>query len=318
MRILAILFLTLWLSVASSYADGDPSVVISMRQYLIEGSSRIHLYLYGMDGVFKKALTNDPGFNDLEPAFDYEGKTILFRREAADKAHETQAGQYVVDVASGTIRRYDPKNDYFSRNYPDMFDSAFAPGSKGWVNINASVYHSSEGQFTISANPNPKPDTYAPPDNPGNIWSVQQGDKPALAVAGLPGFIPAQDIDYYESFFIGNGSPFITAPGMTLAFLRHHLGSTDGEEVWGLDLTTMKGAKISGNGAAIYHPPSAPGVYVVSDALYQPLGKTGKTVNCSYLEWWDAHLKETRFGPDLSVCDSAAIYAGENANVVIP
>jgi hypothetical protein len=159
MRIFALFFLALWLSAASGHADGDPCVVISMREYLIEGSSRIHLYLYGMDGVFKKALTNDSGFNDLEPVFDYEGKTILFTREAADKAHETQAGQYVVEIASGTIRRYNPKNDFFGRTYPDMFDSAFAPGSKDWVNITANVYHSPDGQFTISAKPNPKPDT---------------------------------------------------------------------------------------------------------------------------------------------------------------
>jgi hypothetical protein len=301
MRIFALFLIALRLSSASGHADSDPCVVISMRQYLIEGSSRIHLYLYGMDGVFKKALTNDPGFNDLNPVFDYEGKAILFTREATDKAHETQAGQYIVDIASATLRRYNPKEDFFTRSYPDMFESAFAPGSIGWVNIDASAYHSPDGQFTLTAKPNPKPVAYAQPDYPGNIWSLQQGDKPAFAVAGLPGFIPAAEIDGYESFFIGNGSPYITAPGMALVFLRHHLDSTDGEEIWGLDL-----------------PPSVPGVYVVSNALYQPLGKTGKTVNCSYLEWWDAHLKETRFGPDLSVCDSAAIYAGENANVVIP
>ncbi len=319
MRLLAALLISLGITTVSGLADDNQAVVISMRQYLIEGSSRIHLYLYAMDGTLKKALTNDPGFNDLDPVFDYDGKSILFTRDAVDKTYATQSGRYIVDIASGAIRPYNPKEDFFSRDYPDMFSPAFGAGSKSWVNINTESYHSPDGKYTISSKPNPKPDSDAPPGNPGLIWSVQEGDKPALAVAGLPGFIPMADIDNYESFFIGNGSPFISAPGMELVFLRHHLNSTDGEEIWGLDLTTMTGAKISGNGAAIYHPPSAQGVYVVSDALYQPLGKTGKTVNCSYLEWWDAHLKETRFGPDLSVCSSAAIYGGDgNSNIVIP
>ncbi len=106
---------------------------------------------------------------------------------------------------------------------------------------------------------------------------------------------------------------------MEVVFLRHHMGSTFGEEIWGLDLTTMTGAKISQNGAEFFHPPSAPGVLAISEARYLPLGSTGKTVDCSYLEWWDAHLKMVRYGPDLSVCYSAAIYAGDrNRNVVVP
>jgi hypothetical protein len=34
-----------------------------------------------------------------------------------------------------------------------------------------------------------------------------------------------------------------------------------------------------------------------TDELYEPLGKTGHNVDCSYLDWWDAHLIRHRLGP---------------------
>lgn len=291
-------------------ADDTAWVVVSMRQYLIEGSSRIHLYLYSFDGKFQKVLTNDPGFNDLNPVFSDDGKSILFSREAADKAHASQAGKYELDLASSTIHRFDSRNYYSTYSLIDRFSSAFGPGSDGWLNIDAKMYQSPDGRFSITENENPARDKTDPESGNEHVYSATTPGKQPVLLAGLPGFIPTNEIDGYESFFIGNGSPYIMSDDMALVFLRHHLGSTDGEEIWGLDLTTMKGAKISPNGAEIYHPPSAPGVFIVAEARYLPLGATGKTVNCSYLEWWDPHLKETRYGPDLSVFYSAAIFGG--------
>jgi hypothetical protein len=295
----------------------QPRVVISMRQYLVNGSSRIHLYLYAMDGTFQRSLTNDQGFNDLDPVFSYEGDSIRFTRQPLDKAHAAQAGSYVLDLASRTLRRYDPKSDYFPRNPCEELTGAASKLSPSWVTIAADVYHSPDGKYVITQTATGQRISDAPDDAGEHTYSVQVNGKSPVPMAGLPGFIPMQELNGYESLFIGNGSPYIYAAGMDMVFMRHHLDSTDGEEVWGLDLTTMTGAKISNNGASIYHPPSAPGVFIISEALYQPLGKTGHTVNCSYLEWWDARLKEVRFGPDLSVCCSAAVFGGIQRNVVL-
>ena len=288
-----------------------------MRQYLISGSSRIHLYLYAMDGTFRKALTNDQGFNDLDPVFSYEGDSIRFTRQAADKAHTSQEGSYVLDLGSGAIRRYDPKSDYFSRNPCEELTGAFSKLSKGWIDIDANPYHSPDGKYVITQTATGQRISDASDDAGEHTYSLQVDGKAPVSLAGLPGFISTQELDGYESLFIGNGSPYVCATGMELIFMRHHLGSTDGEEVWGLDLTTLTGAKISSNGASIYHPRSVPGVFVISQARYQPLGNTGHTVDCSYLVWWNARLKEVRFGPDLSVCYSAAVFGGDQENVVI-
>jgi hypothetical protein len=312
MRITTTILALLWATTAMVHGDDGSGVVISMRQYLIQGSSRIHLYLYSMDGTFKKALTDDPGFNDLDPVFSSDGKTIRFRREGADKAHEAKAGNYVVDIASGKIRAPQLTDDNSITVTCDHFTNAYGRDSQGWVNIDAGMYQTQDGKFKIKR----KSTTGT---EPGAYEVIAEGKEPVL-MAGLPGFISVEESDPYDSPQICNNSPFVTdGAWMEVLFISHHLGSTDGDQIWGLDLTTMKGVKISQNGAGIYHPPSASGVYVISSALYQPLGNTGKTVNCSYLEWWDAHLKLTRFGPDLSVCCSAAIYGGDYyKNSVIP
>jgi hypothetical protein len=320
MRLLAMTCaLVLWALPALAVDDlKHPQVVISMRQYLVSGASRIHLYLYTMDGTFQKALTNDQGFNDLDPVFSYEGDSIRFTRQPADKAHAAQAGSYVLNLASGALRRYDPKSDSFSQNPCEELTGSFSQLSQGWIDIDADLYHSPDGKYVITQTPTGQRISNAPDDAGGHAYSVQADGKAPVSMAGLPGFITTQELDGYESLFIGNGSPYVCAAGMELVFMRHHLGSTDGEEVWGLDLTTMTGAKISSNGASIYHPRSGSGVFVISEARYQSLGNTGHTVNCSTLEWWDARLKEVRFGPDLSVCYSAAIFGGINQNVIIP
>jgi hypothetical protein len=320
MRLLVITC-ALALSMLPAFSADDlkqPLVVISMRQYLINGASRIHLYLYGMDGSFQRALTNDPGFDDLDPVFSYQGDSVRFTRQPADKAHLGQAGSYVLNLASGALRRYDPKSDFFNRDPCEELTGAFSKLSQGWLDLDIPPYHSPDGKYVITQTLTGQHLSDAPDDAGEHTYSVQVDGKAPVALAGLPGFIPTQELDGYESFFIGNGSPYVNAAGMPLVFMRHHLGSTDGEEIWALDLTTMTGAKISNNGASIYHPRSAPGVFVVSDARRQPLGSTGHTVDCSYLEWWDARLKEIRFGPDLSVCYSAAVFGGWNQNVIMP
>jgi hypothetical protein len=316
LRVFALLLV--WFIPAFARADNDQLVVVSMRQYLIQGESRIHLYLYAFDGTFKKALTDDKGFNDLNPIFSDDGKSIYFKREAADRGHAVGAGEFVLDVDKGSIRRYDLKHDFFSKGFCDRFESAFSPDSDGWLNLDSPSYQSPDGKFSITEKQLP-PEKFGNETGHPHNYDVAATGKPSIPMAGLPGFIPADEVDGYESFFIGNGSPYITDGDMEVVFLRHHLNSTEGEQTWALDLTTMTGAKISNNGAEIYHPPSAPGVFVVSQARYLPLGNTGKTVNCSYLEWWDAHLKMLRYGPDLSVFYSAAIYGGTMyKKVVIP
>jgi hypothetical protein len=304
----------LWQGCLSICAGEGALVVVSLRQYQLQGPSNIHLYLYGLDGTMKKVLTKEPGLNDRDPIFSYDGKTILFTRYATDAKHRTQAGKYVLNIENGAIRPYNfatSEDSYNAWSSLDRFEGAFAEGSEGWLNLDSSSYLSPDGKFHITRTANPAP------KGEGNIYFLSEGEGKPVPMESLPGFMPPDEIDGYESFLVSNGSPFISGGDFAAVFLRHHLGSTDGEQIWGLDLHARRWTKVSENGAIVYHPPSAAGVFVDTDERYQPLGKMGKTVNCSYLEWWDAHLKPSRLSPPLSVFYSAAVFHKAGDTVII-
>jgi hypothetical protein len=310
----ALAILTLFIGSTSLGIAEDALIVASIRQFQAQGTSNIHLYLYSLDGTLKKILTKEPGLNDRDPVFSYDGKTILFMRYATDKAHNAQEGKFILDIESGAIHRYDPEtadDPYKPWGNPDRLEGTFAEGSTGWLPIDTSSYLSPDGKYRITRLPNPAP------KGEGHIYNLAVEGGPATPVASLPGFMSSDEIDGYESFFVSNGSPFVINGDFAAVFMRHHLGSTDGEQIWGLDLHAGKWTKISENGAVLYHPPSASGIFSDTDELYQPLGKTGHTVNCSYLDWWDVRLNRHRLGPPLSYFYSAAIFHTPGNTVTI-
>jgi len=308
----ALVFFAFWQGLASVCVGEDALVVLALRQFQIHGPSNIHLYLYSLDGTLKKVLTKEPGLNDQDPAFSWDGKTILFTRQATDNAHQAQAGKYVLDLDSGTIRRYDPETSdewYTPWDTADRFDEAFSEGSPGWLPIDANSYLSSDGKYRITRVPMPQSD--------GHTYNLAEGGGRSVPIASFPGFMPADQLDGYESFLVSNGSPFVTSGDFAAVFLSHHLGSSDGNQIWGLDLNAKKWTKISENGALLYHPPSAAGIFSDTEERYQMLGNTGHTVNCSYLDWWDAHLNRHRLGPPFSYFYSAAIFHNPGCSIII-
>lgn len=308
-----LVFFILSVGLSPSLAANDIAVV-SVRQYLIKGKSNIHLYLYGLDGTLKKIVTKEPGIDDVNPVFSYDGKTILFTREATDAGRRAKAGKFVMDLESGEIHPYDEATSddpYIAWSMTDHFEGAFAEGSEGWMNIDSSAYYSPDGRFHITRENNPAP------GGEGHVYFLSENQGSPVPIEKLPGFMLPEEIDGYESFLISNDSPYIKGGDFYGVFMRHHLGSTDGEQIWGLDLNTKKWIKVSQNGALIYHPPTAAGVFIDTDELYQPLGNTDKTVNCNYLEWWDAHFKPTRYSPPLCEFYSAAIFHKAGNTLII-
>jgi len=304
-------------------AKGDtPFVVVAIRQYQVVGTSNVHLYLYGLDGKLKKQLTDILGLDDEQPALDYDGQTVIFTRTASDTKLKAKAGRYILDLATGDLQRLSPgvtHNDDESGYSPELsFDQLVS-----WIDwpsdpkegTGASSVSSIDSAYKLISVPK---QTTGDPGNPGATYLVKtKQDAKAVPITDLPGFMPLEYVDNYESFYGADNSPFILGPSFATAFLRHHLGSTDGEQIWGLDLTAKKWTKMSENGGNLYHLPNAAGVFLVADSRYEPLGKTGKTVNCAYLEWWDAHLKMARLSPPLSVFYGAAFHFGQDENAVI-
>jgi hypothetical protein len=306
-----------------SVVKGDtPFVVVAIRQYQVVGASNIHLYLYGLDGKLKKQLTNTPGLDDEQPALDYEGQTVIFTRTASNSKLKAKAGRYILDLTTGDLHQLSPgvtdNNDESSYSPGSSFDpldswNTWPPDPK--EGAGATSISSIDSSYKLVTLPKTI-DT--DPGNPGTTFLVQTKTDPSpVPITDLPGFMPLADVDNHESFYGVNNSPFILGPSFAATFLRHHLGSTDGQQIWGLDLTAKKWTKMSENGGDLYHLPNAAGVFLVASSLYEPLGKTGKSVNCAYLEWWDAHLKMARLSPPLSVFYGAAFHFDEGENAVI-
>ena len=68
-----------------SSVHGATEVVVAVRYVQEQGTSHAHLYLYGESGKLIHQLTNDDSYQDSDPFFAPDGKTIVFTREANGK-----------------------------------------------------------------------------------------------------------------------------------------------------------------------------------------------------------------------------------------
>jgi hypothetical protein len=308
--ILAVLIL--WAVFAGSQLQGEEMLVAaSIRQYQLIGASNIHLYLYGLDGRLKKQLTSTAGCDDLDPAFSCDGQSLYFIRKSTLPSTTREKGLYKLDLVTNTISRAS-EDDYFCNIPMETLEYSFALPADSWNVSEKAECLSLDGKYCITIQSlSAKAQGVNPPTR--HFLSVSNG--PLTDMATLSGFMPTDQVDGYESLEQLNGTPFVTGPDFQAVFLVHHLDSTDGDQIWGLDLQTRKWTKMSENGGTIYHPPGAGGVFFAEESLYEPLG--GQTVNCCYLEWWNAHLQMTKLSPPLSFFYSAAIFHGENETLRI-
>jgi hypothetical protein len=301
-RVLALCIVLIALSATIGKA-AETLVVASIRQYQFEGKSNIHLYLYGLDGSLKKKLTNLVGCDDVDPLFSYDGQSVYFTRKSTAPETAADAGLYKLDLTTNQTTR-EKENEAYMGIPVDELDYSFAIPVNSWNVAERNDCLSPDGLYRITLKPMPAPDANVNPPMQ-HLLSVQ--GKPAIDMATLPGFPAEMAKDYYSLEEL-NGTPFVTAKDYAAVFLVHHLDSTDGDQIWGLDLQSLHWTKMSQNGGEIYHPPGASGVFFACESLYEPLGNTGHTVNCCYLEWWDHHFKMTKLTPPLSVFYSAAIF----------
>src|SRR5688572_30887090 len=111
----------------------------------------------------------------------------------------------------------------------------------------------------------------------------------------------------YCDLAVRQKSPFLLRDGLRLAFFWQHLGSTDGNRLGVLDLDKKKATFLSENPAMAIPHGERIGFFTVTHHRYQPLPGTKKTVNCLYLEWWNADLKRTRFAKAVSLFGGASV-----------
>jgi hypothetical protein len=302
LRVAAIWILLSSLSALCAPVDGT-LVVASIRQYQFVSPSNIHLYLYGLDGKLKKQLTDTVGCDDVDPAFTYDGKSVFFTRKSTIANTVKQSGLYQIDIGNNKITPASEDDSYISVPM-DTLDYSFGLSSDSWGVAERDDCVSDDGVYRMTQKAGP-PDQYK---DSTRVHLLSISGKAPVDITTLLGFMSPEQITGYEGLFYLNGSPFVMGPGFAAVFLDHHLDSTSGTQIWGLDLRAARWTKMSENGGTIHHPPGAAGVFFVAQSRYEPLGNTGKTVNCAYLEWWDAHLQMTRLGAPLSFFYSGSIY----------
>jgi hypothetical protein len=312
------LLLLVFLLAIPLHADESPLVVASIRQYLVQGDSTVHLYLYGSDGKLQKQLTSDPGQNDREPAFSHDGKSILFSRLTADPKQPNQTGRYVLTLADGKITRLN--GDAVPKDYsPTMETASYGglafddpPAAQPDGEDKKEAFYTApdkSAKLILLDQPNPNaPDHY--------LIRYSGSDKP-IPIESLPGYTKGSDTDISDNYLVDKRGPFLIGPDHYSAlFMIRHTYS-----LWVFDVTGKTWHALSPESSTgdIYAVKEKAGFYFLHCGM-EDLGKTGKSVWCGYLESWDGHFKPTVLAPPLSVFYGAGIYyrAGQTAAIEDP
>ena len=113
-------------------------------------------------------------------------------------------------------------------------------------------------------------------------------------------------------------SYFLFEPPLRTVFFFRHLNSTDGDTVYALDLNQKRVVRLSPNFAIPIPLEGAASFFTVTEERYLPLGDGKRTVNCLYLDRWDAEFHKTRFcrsGP--AIFGGASVFRVNHPPLVI-
>jgi hypothetical protein len=292
-----------------SHAD----LVVSLRYFKTEGTSHYHLYLYRDDGKVARQLTAPEDAHDTNPIFSRDGSEIAFTREV-------KGGSKIMSIhPDGSAMRALAQVPAWY--HPTESSDAYELSGGG---DNDSLWKSGNGELSIAA---PDGKTELVLKNADNLKIQESFDAisfRALTIRDTAGgketrVLVTGDIpDNYCDFAMRQKSPFLLCDNLRVVFYWQWLGSTDGSRLGVLDLDKQKAIFLSANPAmAIPHGTRA-GFFCVSHERYQPLPGTKKTVNCLYLDWWDAGLKRTRFAKAISLFGGASVRVKGQPQLEIP
>jgi hypothetical protein len=293
--------LPLLVCLASVVNGAEAELAVAIRYLKPEGVSHAHVYLYRGDGKFLRQLTKDDGGQDRDPIFSPDGETIVFTREL-------KAGNeyWSVEPLGKNLRKLPaapawyaatPGAPYF--RYPEYEEE-----KEGVVKPEAK-FTTPDGATELILR-TVKGDEEDEWNGPGHgkhyvLREVKTGE--SVEMGKLPGFVGLVDLlqlgaDAKARFFM--------EPPQRIAFFGLHLGSTDGDTVFAVDLNGKRIVNLSPNWAAPFPLPGEPGFLTFTMVRYVPIPGSKKTANCSYLERWDADLKKVRYAAE----GSAAILYG--------
>jgi hypothetical protein len=311
-KITAFLFLALLLC-PTLHADTTPLVVVSCRQYLVKGDSTIHLYLYDLNGKLLKQLTNDAGQDDHAPMFAPDGKSIIFTRTTTGAGAPDQSGKYLLALADNSMSRFpdtasaDKATQAYAPTIPttEFGNLAFSDNPTGQPDpadgSNAMSLSSPDKNYTLIQLTPPDPDASAT-----YKLKTAASPKPKL-LSSFAGYKP--DSDAADGYLASSDGPFLLGPSHYGAlFVNRHR-----DTMWVVDLNKKAWHELQSEWVPgdIYAPQNKSGFFFVRCSML-PLGDTGKTVLCAFLEWWNAKFQRVILNPPLSVIYGATFYFGPN------
>ena len=279
-------------------------IAVSIRYLAPKGKSHAAIFLFDGQGKLVRQLTKPGEDQDYAPAFSPDGKEIIFRRVHGD---EEAKRYFIVDRAGKQTRAIEgePPEWYAQRIVAKAFGDSDSNGGEIDPKDPVRTFTSADGNLALVLKPNP--------DDEDHPLAFLQEKKGALhAFADMPGF----SIFWFVN--LDKGTPFFITPKLRTLFFCGDHDSTTGTNTFALDIARKRIVMLSANGAEVYPWPGHDGFFAAASSRYEPLGDGKRTVNCSYLDWYDAALKRTRFGHALGKFGGASVFKTGEPPLTIP
>jgi hypothetical protein len=285
-------------------------LVVSIRYFKEVGTSHYHLFLYRDDGTLVRQLTTDETVQDTGPVFSPDRKQIAFTRMRGIVPEE-----WVVGIDGKGARKLEAALDWKHPHFEDAYRlEGGGDNEKLWQldGENRSLrIPGRKSRIVVLAN--------------DNLMLTQKYDATSFR------FLTYEEIDHthrisltggddagYCDLAVRKGTPFLFQPKLHGLFYWQHLGSTLGFRLGFLDLDSKRPTFLSENPAQAIPHGNRDGFFCVCEHRYQNLGKTGPTVNCTYLEWRNATLERIRFAKAISLFGGATIRVKDQPQLEIP
>jgi hypothetical protein len=302
----------------------ESEVVVAIRYLQAQGTSHSHLYLYREDGKLLRQLTNDNSGQDVDPLFAPNGETIVFTREKANDVREF----WSADPRETGLKKLDVAPDWYTTTKSSPYFTNIEPEKETSPSLTASPEESASPSATPEDTP---PESCKAPDGSGEIfWRKGKDQSDPLDwvmwfrdsksgkeneignLPGFPSFEPLHEKQNKDQCFLFDGP-------LRLAFFESHLNSTDGDTVMAFDFNRPRLVRLSPSWAAPIPLPGEAAFLTLTENRYVEIPGSSKTANCSYIERWDAQLKNVRYArPNTAaICYGASMYRPGSTPAVI-
>ena len=281
-------------------------LAVAIRYLKPKAVSHSHVYLCREDGKLLRQLTKDDSGQDRDPFFSQDGTTIVFTREL-----KSTKEFWSVEPLGKNLHKLPSAPEWYAKatsapyfRNPDepAADDAAKPAD---ANPPPPKLTTPDGatELILRTVKGDEDDEYNGPGHGKHFILREVKSDQQWEMGKFPGFVGLVDL------LALNNDPevrFFMHPPRRIAFFGLHLGSTDGDTTFAVDLDARRIVNLSPNWAAPFPLPGEPAFLTFTSVRYVPIPGSTKTANCSYLERWDAALKKVRYATE----NSAAILYG--------